>query len=156
VADEASARRSPWRRRVLVAVPAVALLAGLSVFGVGCLRDHREEERCRKLGARVEGIDGFEWANGFTASGSEWSSVLTDGVQQADAESRAELAEAVAADEDGFRSWSAALPSDAEAAAGRLRELVLQPDEAAERAHGPDVDAAVTTVWRESRDCGYV
>lgn len=97
----------------------LAVLAGRALFG--------DEPTCEVLNTRVEGLDGFDWDNGFTSSGSEWISVLTDGLTEADEPSRRRIADAVGADDDGYRRFREALPDETADAADRLLVLVSDP-----------------------------
>lgn len=108
--------------------------------------------RCDAMGTRVEGFDGFTWANGFTGSGSEWSTALTAGVVDIRDEDRPAIATATAADDDGFDRFVGSLPEEDQAAARRLRALVADPSAAADRADDPTVEADVRAVRTAAMD----
>lgn len=109
-----------------------ALLVGVAVVVVGALVVDRwvldDDADCRALTARVADLDGYAWTNGMTSSGSEWLSVLATGTTEADAPSRDAIAEAIAADDDGYESFRAALPDDLRPAAERLHAVALDPN----------------------------
>lgn len=54
----------------------IAVIVGLLVV----IRPWTDGSSCAALGSEVTGSNGFEWDNGFTGSGGQWSSVLTDGL----------------------------------------------------------------------------
>jgi hypothetical protein len=92
--------------------------------------------------------------NGVTSSGAEWSSVLTQGVTDADGPSRSEIATTVQADPEGYDRFRSALPDDLHPASDRLRTLALDPD--SDRA-APSVlrDAQALSLYR-TRTCNLV
>lgn len=104
----------------------VLVVLGAGAFAVDrWVRD--DDAGCRALTERVTGLDGYEWENGVTSSGSEWLSVLATGATEADAASREEIADAVAADDDGYRSFRDALPDRLRPTADRLHAVALDP-----------------------------
>jgi len=114
------AKAGPLALVVIVAVAVSALVIGRTVL--------RDDDRCGALAEPVAGLDGYRWSNGFTSSGSEWISVLAQGVTDADGASRDEIAATVEADPEGYDRFRAALPDDLRPEADRLHELALDPD----------------------------
>lgn len=144
------------RRRVAAAawvVGAVAVLAG----GWWTYDRMTESDPCEELTALVVDAPAIEWDNGITGTAADWSSVLTDGVEHASAEVQPALAEAVAADDEGYAAVRAALPEDLRAVADRQRARVLDPRPAAERRADPEVRADIATFRRHAGEgCGFV
>ncbi|HWJ97436.1 MAG TPA: hypothetical protein VNQ33_04705 [Acidimicrobiales bacterium] len=105
---------------VAVAVAVTALVVGRSVL--------RDDPPCAALRQPVAGLDGYDWDNGVTSSGSAWISVLADGTTEADAPSRRQIADAVEVDDAGFDRFRAALPGELEAVADRQRSVAVDPE----------------------------
>ena len=147
-------------RRTIAGLPAgpVALVLGAVVL-LGALVTWRwvreDDASCGALLAPVESLDGYDWDNGITSSGSEWISVLTSGVTDADRASRDQIATAVAADEAGFERFRSALPDDLEPTADRLHALALDADESHRRRADPEVERDVAALNRHGTSaCG--
>lgn len=128
----------------MVLVALALLVAGAYAFD----RLIDDDESCAALAAPVASFGGFSWDNGITSSGSEWISVLTDGVIHADEADRARIAVAVQADEDGFDQFRGSLPEDLRPTADRLHALALDPDEAFRRRSDRSVERDVSAISR--------
>lgn len=113
---------------------------------------------CDALADHVEGLASIEWENGITSSGGDWAAVFSDGITEATRSSRVALADAVEEDVAGFRRVRGASPSELRAPLDRLRELILQPEEAGVRRNDPAVLADIQRVIEASppEQCGWV
>jgi hypothetical protein len=116
-----------------------------------------ETDACTELAATVVGAPAIAWDDGITATGPQWSAVLTDGVEHAAADVQTELARAVTADQEGYDDLRAALPEETRPVADRLRARVLDPAPAEERRADPEVRADIAAFRRHAgRGCPIV
>ena len=99
---------------------------------------------CKDLNRQVVGLTEIRWANGTTASGGQWISALTDGVQYANPASRRMVATTVAADSSGFSAIVAQLDPETRAQFERLRLAATHPDDPSARPGDPDTEHALS------------
>lgn len=124
---------------LVIVVAVVAAVWGAGAWVVGRLDQSGPPAVCRALAANVDNLHGFAWDNGYTASGSEWGSVLTDGVESAERSERPSIATAVRADTEGYERLLHEVPTHLRSAVARLHTLVVYP----ERAYEHRADASV-------------
>lgn len=154
-------RRNPAQQTVRRGLPRafVGLAAVLCLAAVGLVVGRTMTDSgtdCTAVGARVAGLEGFGWDNGITSSGSEWASVLTDGVTEADDPSRHEIARAVQSDEAGYQRFRGELSDDAAVAADRLRQVAGDPA-AGNAADSQQIEQDSDVLRRHALDeCGLV
>ena len=137
---------------VAAGLAVAVLVAALMVWVV---RGDQPDPACRQLSSEVQGLGGIQHENGFTSFGPAWIQVLTDGIEVATPDSRAEIAVALRRDTEGFERFRDSLPDDLEPAATRLRALALDPDEAlARRADDAVVRDSRSLSHHSTRGCG--
>lgn len=147
------------RRLALAALCVVVVVAG--AFGVWRWTSGGPAG-CDALGAHVRGVDAVVWANGFTRVEPTWAVVLTDGATETAPEVRRALAEAVAADTEGWERLQRSLPDREAAAVTNLGLRLRTPPGAGEVPVEPArptdhiaVDDALLRGY-DTRECGRV
>jgi hypothetical protein len=128
-------------KRLLVGSAVLAFVL-VAVAGVVVVRRHHHgaPEVCRAMDAPVPGLGAIAWDNGYTYTGSELESVLTNGVQHAKRPDRVKIATAVKRDDAGYQRLHDALPTDLRPALERLRALAV--DAGAGYAHRKDAQVS--------------
>ena len=147
-----------WRVPIvgLVAASLLVVLAYVWFRGVADTGQAKATPVCNALESQVAGLKEIRWANG-TASGGQWISALTDGVQYANPASRRAVANTVAADSSGFVAIAAQLDPETRAQFERFRLAATHPDDPSARPGDPDTEHALSVARSlATNKCGYL
>lgn len=133
----------------------VVIAMGLTL-DFGSQADNRMSAVCTAMDGPVGELQMFRWDNGLTASGANWQSVLSNGVQEAREADRDEIAAAVRQDAAGFDRFYELASPELRPALKRQRALALDAEKGFAHRGDPQVAADALQIGRYGlTECGF-